>query len=434
MAGYGVDSTQGCNPNPGAVALPVSTQEVSALLKTCYQLNIPVVPSGGRTGYAKGAAAEHGELVVSLEKMNKVISVDNAIPSAHVQAGVIIDQLNVQLIRENLYYPVSFAASGSAQIGGSIATNAGGIHVLRYGSTRQHVLEVTVVDGTGQVHTLGSNLVKDNTGYDLKQLFIGAEGTLGIITEARVKLTSPPGLRQTACLGLSRFSELLGLLSKARLLGRLHAFEILHRRCLDLVLQSNSHVQDPFQEQQSWYAVIDWELDQPDPLFPLAEDYDNVIVAQNSEHSKSLWRCREHISEALRTQRKIVKFDISLSPLKMDDFLAAIESHLSTNYPASELFVFGHLGDGNLHINIVVPASFNEQQSSVFRSEMDMFMVSQIKKFAGSISAEHGIGLLKKEQLASLKDPDQLKMMKQIKMIFDPGGILNPGKVFDKEI
>ena len=171
--------------------MPVSTAEVSALLKVCYQLNIPVVPSGGRTGYAKGAAAEQGELVVSLEKMNKVISIDNAIPSVYVQVGIIIDQLNEQLKSNNLYYPVSFAASGSAQIGGSIATNAGGIHVLRYGSTRQHVLELTVVDGTGQVHTLGSNLVKDNTGYDLKQLFIGGEGTLGIITEARLKAYQP---------------------------------------------------------------------------------------------------------------------------------------------------------------------------------------------------------------------------------------------------
>ena len=235
MAGYGADATQGCKPNPGAVALPVSTAEVSSLLKTCYQRNIPVVPSGGRTGYAKGASAEHGELVVSLEKMNKVISVDNAIPSAHVQAGVIIDQLNQELKTENLYYPVSFAASGSAQIGGSIATNAGGIHVLRYGSTRQHVLELTVVDGTGQVHTFGSNLIKDNAGYDLKQLFVGGEGTLGIITEARLKLTSPPGLKQTACVGLPEFPELLRLLAKARQLGRLHAFEILDRRCLDLV-------------------------------------------------------------------------------------------------------------------------------------------------------------------------------------------------------
>ena len=180
-------------------------------------------------------------------------------------------------------------------------------------------------------------------------------------------------------------------------------------------MQSNSQVTDPFQEEQSWYAVIDWELDQPDPLFPLAEDYDNVIVAQNSEHSKSLWRCRENISEALRTQRRIVKFDISLSPLKMDEFLTVIESHLISKYPASELFVFGHLGDGNLHINIATPASFNEQQSAIFRSEMDLLMVSQVKKFAGSISAEHGIGLLKKEQLASLKDPNQLNIMRKIK-------------------
>jgi glycolate oxidase subunit GlcD len=436
---YGTDRTKLFEPNYEILVFPRNTDQVAQIIKYAYENSLSVVPSGGRTGYAGGAIAKKGELVVSLEKMDKVLDFDPYLASITVQAGMITQNVHKEAEERGYFFPVDFAATGSSQIGGNVATNAGGVRVVRYGLTRNWVLGMTVVTGTGEILRFNGNILKNNTGYDLKHLFIGSEGTLGIITELTLKLTSIPKDTSVILLGLEKYDQILKIFqeshsSKLPLL----AFEFFTERCLQKVIQ-HLDLNRPFASECPYYVLMEYEISNPEDETFLFEFLESVTekelildgsVAQNTHQKKTFWKYREGISESLSILHTVHKNDISLPLREMSSFLDSMEALLAEKYPGFEIALFGHIGDGNLHCNILKPSEMSNSEffESCKNCDPDMFQL--IQKHGGSISAEHGIGLLKRDFLEFSRSPIEIESMRAIKKVFDPKGILNPGKIF----
>lgn len=400
------------------VLFPDSTKSVADIVRICRGEKIPIVPSGGRTGYAGGAVARGG-LVLSLEKMNRILAAHPEVPALHVEAGVITENVQKQAEESGLLFPVDFAAAGSSQIGGNIATNAGGIRVIRYGMMRQHILGLTVVTGAGETLRLMSSVRKDNTGPDLKQWFIGSEGIFGIVTEAMLLLARPMRERITALAGLQRFEDVVDLLRKARVQAELTAFECFDRRSLEAV-RAHTGLPEPLEE-CPWYVLLEWETG-PDA------DFGNtaLAVAQSSAHAERMWQYREAVSESLSVHT-VYKNDISIPPQAMAAYIQSMKDEAASL--GLDIAIFGHAGDGNLHVNLVCPAGLD---AAVFQTRARSFTeksYDHIQAAQGSISAEHGIGLLKREDFLSHASPERIELLRRMKGILDPDGIMNPGKV-----
>lgn len=433
---YGSDRSNIAAPGHRAVAFPQTTQEVSDLVKFAAAQNIPLVPSGGRTGYSGGAAALDGEIVVSLARMNRVISFDSYLPSLTVQAGMITADLQREAKERGFYFPVDFAAAGSSMVGGNIATNAGGIHVVRYGSIRSWVSGFTVVTGGGETLELRSDTIKNNTGYDLKQLFIGSEGTLGIITEAQMRLCRPPGETRLALFGLSTFDGVLAVFREVFASSRiLHAMEFFDAGCLAAV-RRHMELPDPFGEQKKFYTLVEFESSS-DISNDFSEDFIHrlliadpgmeAIQAQNSAQKAGLWKYRESISESLGMLHKVYKFDIAIPLDRMESFIGKSRSLLPAGV---QPVYFGHLADGNIHMNLLKSGDVKDSDFLTLCKNLEREIFSLVRELSGSVSAEHGIGLLKKEALPFSRSQAQINLMREIKKVFDPVGIMNPGKIF----
>ncbi|MCX6129854.1 MAG: FAD-binding oxidoreductase [Proteobacteria bacterium] len=435
---YGKDWTK-ASPNPFAIIFPKSTAELSEILRYCHTHLLKVVPSGGRTGLAGAANALNQELVISLEKMNKILGIDPVNMSIRAEAGVIIETLQKAAKDAGLFYPVDLAAKGSCQLGGNIATNAGGLKLIRYGGTREQVLGLEVVLADGTIVDLDYDLRKNNIGYDLKQLFIASEGTLGIVTKATMKLVSLPKELRLTCMATDRFEKITQLLGLVNLRG-IHptAFEFFTQDCLNLVLKHQKQRRDPFGEKSAFYVLLEFEKQATgtdDPMESFLEEaferglITDAVLASNSSEFQNLWSLRELISESVSVEGNVRKNDISLPISSLPNFIQEMEK-LLLKIKDVQMFLFGHIGDGNLHLNYVGPFS---QDYEVFRQltrETEQEVFKLVKKYRGSISAEHGIGLLKKADLHYCTSPEMLMLMKKIKAAFDPQGILNPGKIF----
>lgn len=436
---YGKDWTKS-TPRPSAVVFPKTTEEVSAILKFCRANKIKVVPSGGRTGLAGAANASNDELVLSLEKMDRILGIDPINMSITAEAGAIIETLQKAAKDRGLFYPVDLAAKGSCQLGGNIATNAGGLKLIRYGGTRENVLgiEVVLVDGT--ILDLNYDLRKNNIGYDLKHLFIGSEGTLGIVTKATMKLvTLPKDLRLTcmACPDFESVTKLLGLINLRGIAPT--AFEFFTHQCLELVLKHQKHRINPFQEKSPIYTLLEFEK-QPDgavdPMEPFLEEaferglITDAVIATNSTEFQNLWGFRENISESVAIEGNVRKNDISLPISSLPVFIAEMEKVLS-QIKGVQMFLFGHIGDGNLHLNYVGDFKQDYAEFRALTRDTELGVFKLVQKHKGSISAEHGIGVLKKADLHFCCSTEQLELMKRIKRAFDPQDLLNPGKIFD---
>lgn len=440
---YGHDWTKLIESNACAVVFPESTEEVSKILKFCFNKAIQVVPSGGRTGLSGGAIAANGELVISLIRMNKIIHIDPLSKLAHVQAGAITESVHAAAAEQDLYWPVDFASKGSSTVGGNISTNAGGVKVVRYGLTRDTVLGLTVVLADGEILKLNGDLIKNNIGYDIRQLFISGEGTLGIITEASLRLVKLPRDYRVFFFAVSSFSEVLTLFSKLnRSRFTLSAFEMLSEKCLENVSKIRG-LSRPFSSIYPMYVLVELEVpefgleefsaalnDFLEHLFESSSVQDGVL-ATNSREVHDLWALREGISESLSARGVLHKNDIALPIRKLDAFLSEFSEGFATRYPGWEVFVFGHIGDGNLHINILKPESTPLIE---FRNEcktVDNWLYPLCRKHSGTLSAEHGIGLLKKDALAAHLSARELQLYDDIKRVFDPTGIVNRGKIRD---
>ncbi len=435
---WGVDWTKHFEPNPSAIIFPKTTEQVQTIIKLANQYHIVVTPSGGRTGLSAGAVANKGEVVVSLDKMNKILAFYPADRMVEVEAGVVTKQLQQYAEEQGLYYPVDFASSGSSQIGGNIGTNAGGIKVIRYGMTRQWVLGLTVVTGKGDILELNKGMMKNATGYDLRHLFIGAEGTLGIVTKAQIKLERQPKNLTVMVLGVPEFASVMQVLSAFQQKIDLTAFEFFDITALQKIVQSG-HTQAPFETQAPFYVLLEFEapyepiMDTAMAVFEACTEQGLIldgVMSQSIQQATELWKLREGISEVISVYTPY-KNDISVLIGYVPEFIADIETIVNNNYPDFEICWYGHIGDGNLHLNILKPANLSKDEFFEKCQVVNKYVFETVKKYGGSISAEHGVGMTKKPYLEYTRPAEEIAYLKALKQVFDPNGIMNQGKIFD---
>ncbi|MFO0558152.1 MAG: FAD-binding oxidoreductase [Polyangiales bacterium] len=438
LATYGRDWTKVFDPKPSAVLFPRTTEEVSKILAFCHSNEIAVVTSGGRTGLAGGAVAANGEVVLSLARMHRMDPVDVLGQTVRVQAGAVTEAVHQHCAEHGLTWPVDFASKGSSHVGGNIATNAGGVKVIRYGLTRQWVLGLQVVLADGEVLELNGALEKNNTGADLRQLFIGSEGTLGVITEATLKLARIPQRLDVLLFAVEGLQGVLDLFAEARK-GPfvLSAFEFFTDKCLARV-QKHRTVRAPFDsEHYTHYALVEAEGHGADDaeletwlgsLFERGVVLDGVM-SQNSSQARAMWELREGISESLSATGLPHKNDIALPIASLRAFCDELDGVFSERYPGWEICLFGHIGDGNLHVNVMKPDAMDKASFLAKTAEADHAMFELVRKHKGSVSAEHGIGLLKKKYLGYTRSPAEIATLRALKSALDPKGILNPGKI-----
>ncbi len=434
---YGQDWSKLYTPDPKLILRPANTQQVAAIMRLAHQHKIPIVPSGGRTGLSGGAVAKNKEWVVSLERLNQIKEFNATDKTLVCGAGVITQQLQEYAEAKGLYYPVDFASAGSSQIGGNIATNAGGIKVLKYGLTRDWVASITLVTAEGEVLKFNHGLIKNATGYDLRHLIIGSEGTLGIITEAEIKLTSPPKEPTVMLLAVEQLDQVSKLLVHFQKELDLLAFEFFSQAALQKVI-SHRQLKAPFAEAYPFYVLLEFDainetsMEQALNAFEAAAENEWLLdgnISQSQQQAQELWQYREGISESI-AHYPPYKNDISVKPSQVGDFLSKVDSFVSDSYPDFETIWFGHIGDGNLHLNILKPEQMPLSEFTKQCSEANPQIFKILQSFNGSISAEHGVGLVKNDYLNFSRSPSEILLMKSIKQIFDPNNILNPGKLF----
>jgi FAD/FMN-containing dehydrogenase len=421
-----------------AVALPESTEEVQAIVKIARLHRVAVVPSGGRTGLCGGAVAESGELVVALDRMNRLLAVEAADRSVQVQAGMITARLQEIAREHGWFYAVDFASSGSSQIGGNIATNAGGIRVIRYGMTRSQISGLVVVDGRGEVMHLNHGLAKNNTGPDFRHLFIGSEGIFGIITEATVQLLPAPVPPRVMLLGVRGFEAIMNLLSEFSNNLKINAFEFFSHNALEKVVarQGTSSPLGP----APYYALVEFECaDEADEeralgIFERGQESGEIIdavLAGSEAQARAIWRLRESISDTLSAW-KPWKNDISVKVGRLGDFISRVSRLVEAADSDLELVWYGHIGDGNIHLNILKPDALTAEAFAQQCSPLATGIAQLLGEFKGSVSAEHGIGLLKRDYLHHTRSESEISALRAMKSIFDPDGIMNPGKLLPR--
>ena len=432
---YGNDWLKQWEGQASLVLFPKNSKDLVSIVQWARKYKYQLIPSGGRTGLSGGATALKKEVAVSFDKMNRIFEFDPWERTVSVEAGCITQNLQEFAEQQGLYFPISFASEGSSQIGGNIATNAGGVHVLRYGTMRQRVLGLELVTGRGEILKLGRGLVKNAVGYDLKDLFIGSEGTLGFVTKAILSLVSPPENPQVFLMALEKSEDLLVLFRKFNKQIQPLAFEFWTDEALKYVL-SHGISEFPLSQRSPFYILAEIEeRDAAKALSVFEKAFEKGIVqdgvlSQSSAQAKNLWKLRENISEAIAS-RCPYKNDICVRISKMTDFLKELEELLEKHYPDFENIVFGHLGDGNLHINILKPEKWEKKDFIEQCEKVNEILFSLVKKYQGVISAEHGVGLLKKSYLKYSCSKEELAIMKNLKKLLDPDNILNPGKIFD---
>lgn len=433
---WGKDWTTYFDIKASAIVFPHSTAEVVALVKWARQNKIALIPSGGRTGLSGAAVATQGEVIVSFDQMNKVKEFNPVDQTVVIEPGVVTEALQEFAHSKSLFYPVDFAARGSSQMGGNIATNAGGIKVVRYGLTRDWVAGLTVVTGTGDVLELNNALVKNATGYDLRHLFIGSEGTLGFITEATIKLAAAPPPMKVLVMGVSSLDAVMKIFAEFKTKTSLVAFEMFSDKALSKVLEGTG-LSAPLATECPFYVLAEVETrneaDEEHALSVFEKSLEegwvlDGVISQSDVQAKTFWRYREDISESL-AKYSPYKNDIAVAISKVPPFMEDLDQVLSQAYPTWEVVWFGHIGDGNLHINILRPPGMSKEEFVKECRKVDVLVFDAVKKYKGSISAEHGVGLTKRSFLNYTRSEAEIELMRGIKKVFDPDNIINPGKV-----
>ena len=448
MASYLTDYRALYHGRAAAVVLPHTVEQVSRTLAFCNEHRIGVVPQGGNTGYCGGAAPDESgrQVVLALARLNQIRSLDSAGYTVIAEAGCLLQSLQRAADEAERYFPLSLGSEGSCQLGGNLSTNAGGVHVLRYGMMRDLVLGLEVVLADGRVLSSLSPLRKDNTGYDVKSLFLGAEGTLGVITAASLKLYPKVRNVATAFLAVPDVSAALALLGDLREASAdlLSSFELIPRIGVELAVRHIHGVVDPLGAPYPWYVLCELAASRGEE--PLAEGLEKVlasalergrvldaVVAQSERQRAQFWRLRENIPEAQRLEGASLKHDVSVPVGRLPEFVARGGEWVHAHVPDGRLVAYGHLGDGNLHFNVsqlpgADAAAFGARGPAVMRAIHDL-----VREFGGSFSAEHGIGRLKVAELERYASSVELDLMRSIKRAFDPQGILNPGKVLREQ-
>lgn len=426
------------------VVQPASTQELADVVAICARTGTPIVPQGGNTGLTGGSQPHEdgSEIVISTSRMNRIREIDLDNDTITVEAGCILGTIQAAARDGGRLLPLSLAAEGSCQIGGNIATNAGGVQVLRYGSMRALVAGLEVVLPDGRIWDGLRGLRKDNAGYDLKQVFIGSEGTLGIITAAVLKLSPLPDATATALVAMASPTDAVHLLSRAKSMvgDRIVTFELIERLCIDVARKHVPDVPDPLGDAYPWYVLI--ELADQDGGDRLTEMLEGIleasleegeildgVVASSQSQASGLWRIREGIPEGQRQEGTSFKHDVSVPISKVAEFLDRASTALQARFPGIRPFAFGHLGDGNIHYNPIQADGGDRVEWAAHLPEVNRIVHDIVFSLGGSISAEHGIGRLRLGELPRYKSPVELEMMATLKRAFDPQNIMNPGKI-----
>lgn len=437
-AGYLVDFRNLYRGSTPLVLRPANTNEVSAIVRTCVEAGVAIVPQGGNTGYCGGATPHEtgGEIVLCLSRMNRIREVDPLDDTITVEAGCILADIQRAAETVDRLFPLSLAAEGSCQIGGNLSTNAGGTAVLRYGNARSLALGLEVVLPDGQVWNGLRLLRKNNTGYDLKQLFIGAEGTLGIITAATLKLFPRPVQTCTAFAALADAEAAVKILARSKDASGdgTTTFEYIHRECLDLVFAMAPDLSDPFDARHEHYALIEMSTSQEIAEAVLGDAFEagealDAVIASSGAQAESLWRLRESIPEAQNHAGGVIRHDVSVPVSRVPEFLRGARVAAVETIDGVRVAPFGHIGDGNIHFNLVQPEGAKRDSFLARTHDIEIKIHDIATALDGSFSAEHGIGQLKRDELIRYKQAEEREMMLRIKDTFDPKGLMNPGKV-----
>jgi len=425
-----------------AVLRPASTEEIAKLVTICAAARLPIYPQGGNTGLSGGAVAAKNGVLINLGRMNRVRALDALNFTITAEAGCILAELQRAAEAADRLFPLSLGAEGSCQIGGNLSTNAGGINVLRYGNTRELALGLEVVLPDGRVWNGLRGLRKSNTGYDLKQLFIGAEGTLGIITAATLKLFPRPREVETALLGLKRVEDVMELFARARSTSgdQLTGFELIPRIGIDNVLQYGEGFREPLAAKHPWYALLEISSSRSgaqlrqalEELLEAAMTADLVqdgVIAESEAQRRELWRIRAGMPEQQDKLGGSIKHDVSVPISKVAEFIVKASKAVSERLPGIRPYPFGHVGDGNIHFNLTQPPGADRAVYLKRWAEFNRIVHDIVVSLGGSISAEHGIGLVRRDELAHYAQPLEIETMRRVKAALDPDGIMNPGKV-----
>jgi FAD/FMN-containing dehydrogenase len=431
------DLFRGCSP---LVLRPGSTAEVSAICKLASEHKIALVPQGGNTGLVGGQTPHNGEVVVSMRRLDKIREIDPASNTMTCEAGVVLQIAQQRAAEVDRLFPLSLGAEGSCTIGGNLSTNAGGTTALAYGVAREMALGLEVVLADGRILNALSKLKKDNTGYDLRNLFIGAEGTLGIITAATLKLFPKPHAVETAYVGLKSPAQALKLLSISQneAAGSLTSFELLADIAVDFSLRHGIDIRDPLASKHPWYVLMELSSPRDDARAALESILakgmeegivDDAVIAANLSQRAGFWKLRDEMSAAQKPEGGSIKHDISVPVAAVPDFIEEANAAVVKLIPGARPVPFGHLGDGNIHYNVSQPVGGNTADFMSRWHEVNEVVFAIVLRLGGSISAEHGIGVLKRDELPDVKDKVAIELMRGIKAMLDPLGIMNPGKV-----
>ncbi|MEA3292376.1 MAG: FAD-binding oxidoreductase [Pseudomonadota bacterium] len=425
-----------------AAVFPASTAETAAVVKACAADHTAIVPQGGNTGLCGGAASDTGQILLNLSRLNGIRDLDADNFTLTAEAGCVLADLQRAAAKRDRYFPLSLGAEGSCQIGGNLATNAGGMNVLHYGNARDLTLGLEVVLADGRIWNGLNTLRKNNTGYDLKNLFIGAEGTLGIITAAALKLFPAPRERVVALAALPDLDASVELLGRVRSTSsdRVSTFELIPRIALDFTFRHLTTHRDPFTTSYGWYTLIVLHSTCEEPELragleeALAAAFEeervlDAVIADSHAQADALLALREALVEAQRLEGASIKHDVSVPVSSVPDFLRAASRAVTERFPGARPYPFGHLGDGNIHLNISQPEGMPAEAFLALWEEVNAVVFAIVQEFGGSFSAEHGIGLLKLGEMAQYKDPVELALMRDLKRLLDPRGLMNPGKV-----
>ena len=423
------------------VLRPGSVAEVSAILKLANETGTAIVPQGGNTGLVGGQIPHHNEIVLSLNRLDRIREVDPTSYTITCEAGVTLRRAREAAAAVDRLYPQLLPSEGTCTIGGTLSTNAGGTAAIAHGIARSHALGLEVVLADGRVLNNLNTLKKDNTGYDLKNLFIGAEGTLGVITAAVLRLVPRPRSVETAFAGVASAEAALELLviAQERTGGDVTSFEIMTREGIELVLRYGQGCRDPLASPHAWYVLMELSSQQREGLREaleavLAEGLErglihDATIAESLEQARAFWRVREMFGEVQRFAGGSIKHDISVPVAAVPDFIKEAGAAVTALISGARPLPFGHLGDGNIHYNVNQPVGADKEEFLKRWDDVNATVFAVVKKYGGSISAEHGVGVMKRDLLPTVKDPVALDLMRNLKRLLDPNGILNPGKV-----
>jgi len=433
---WGKDWTNGFTVAPSAVVFPETIEQLQQLVRHAIEEGLKLVPSGGRTGLSGGAVASQGEVVVSFDRMNKILDFSPQDRVVTCQPGVITAQLQDFARQQGLFSPVDFASSGSSQIGGNVSTNAGGIKVIRYGLTRDWIAGLKVVTGTGALLDCNAGLVKNATGYDFRHLLIGSEGTLGLLAEIDVQLTAAPEPQTVMVLGVPRVGDLLSILEAFNARLQPSAFEFFSDVALEKV-RAHRDLPAPLARPEAFYALVEFDAsanEAAEAAFVACMESGWVsdgVVSQSEAQAAALWQLREGISEAIAPYTPY-KNDLSVRISDVPEFLDDVDAYVAKSFPDFEVCWYGHIGDGNLHLNILRPEHMSVEEFFHHGHTMSPNIFSLVAQRRGSISAEHGVGLLKRDFLDYSRSEEEIELMRGLKALFDPHQIFNPNKLLPK--